>query len=365
MRTFVFGICSVLAISSIAIAEPDQNSFLLGGDISMLSRLEEYGVAFQKDGKAEDLIALMGQYGCNCFRLRLFVEPNGRGGVIQDVPYTIALAKRIKAAGAAFVLDLHYSDTWADPSHQTKPKAWERLSFEELAGQVRRYTAETIGQFKAAGVTPDMVQIGNEIAPGFLWPEGRLAGREPEAEWQRFTTLLKEGIDGLRQADPNNTVKTIIHIECGGDAKKTEWFFGRLEEYGVKYDIIGLSYYPWWHGSLDDLRNNLAQTAARFKKDIFVVEAAYFNRPFEIREGTYKDRLTWEKSAAGQRAFLCDVVRTVRDTPGGRGLGVLWWYPESVPLTRPGGWNDGATALFDPNGAPLPAMECFSENSVR
>jgi arabinogalactan endo-1,4-beta-galactosidase len=230
-----------------------------------------------------------------------------------------------------------------------------------LTGQVKRYTADVIGQFKAAGVMPDMVQIGNEIAPGFLWPEGRLAGKAPEAEWQRFTTLLKAGLDGLRQADPNDTVKTIIHIECGGDAEKTQWFFSGLEKHGVEFDIIGLSYYPWWHGRLDDLRDTLARTAERFRKDIFVVETAYFNRPFEVREGTCKDRLSWEKSAAGQQAFLCDVVRTVRDTPGGHGLGVLWWYPESVPLRRPGGWNDGATALFDPNGAPLPALDCFNE----
>ncbi|HOK96563.1 MAG TPA: glycosyl hydrolase 53 family protein, partial [Anaerohalosphaeraceae bacterium] len=334
-------------------------TFLTGGDISMLSRLEETGVVFKDDGQPKDLIKLMGDYGANCFRLRLFVEPSGRGGVIQDVPYTINLAKRIKAAGAVFLLDFHYSDTWADPSHQSKPKAWENLSFADLTRQVQLYSADVIRQLTQAGVQPDMVQIGNEIAPGFLWPDGKLSGKEPEAEWQRFTTLLKAGIAGVKQADPNETIQIVIHIECGGDAKKTDWFFSHLDQYGVAYDIIGLSYYPWWHGTLADLRTNLTQTAERFKKPVFVVETAYFNQPFDPGRGTFKDNLAWEKSPAGQQAFLCDVVQSVRDVPDGMGMGVLWWYPESVPIRQSGGWNNGATALFDSNGRPLPALSCF------
>jgi arabinogalactan endo-1,4-beta-galactosidase len=334
---------------------------LLGGDISMLSRLEEYGVEFQDMGQAKDLIALMSDYGCNCFRLRLFVQPTGRGGVIQDVPYTVALGKRIKAAGATFLLDLHYSDTWADPSHQDKPGAWASLEFDALAEKVQSYTSDVIGQFVQAGAAPDMVQIGNEIAPGFLWPEGKLAGKEPEAEWRRFTTLLKAGIAGVRQADPNETIRIVIHIESGGDIKKCEWFYAGLEKHGVHYDIIGLSYYPWWHGPIEALRENLDNTSRRFKKPVFVVETAYFNRPFEVNRGTYKDSLQWEKSPAGQKAFLCDVIDAVRQTPAGRGMGVLWWYPESVAIRRPGGWNDGATALFDRDATPLPAMKCFQQ----
>lgn len=351
------GLWMVLAWASAPAAQ--NPTFLTGGDISMLSRLEEYGVVFKDKGQPADLIKLMRDYGCSCFRLRLFVEPTGRGGVIQDVPYTINLAKRIKAAGAVFLLDFHYSDTWADPSHQTKPKAWENLSFAELTRQVHNYSADVIRQLTQAGVQPDMVQIGNEIAPGFLWPDGKLSGREPDAEWQRFAALLKAGISGVKESDPNETIQIVIHIECGGDAKKTDWFFSHLDQYGVNYDIIGLSYYPWWHGTLTDLRNNLTQTAARFGKPVFVVETAYFNQPFDLREGTFRDSLIWEKSAAGQRAFLCDVVQAVRDVPGGMGLGVLWWYPESVPIRQSGGWNNGATALFDSKGAPLPALSCF------
>lgn len=358
MRTVLAMLCGLMFTGAVEATER-QSGLLLGGDISMVSRLEKYGVEFRDNGQAKELIALMGEYGCNCFRLRLFVEPTGRGGVIQDVPYTIALGRRIKAAGATFLLDLHYSDTWADPSHQDKPKAWADLEFEALAATVQGYTADVIGQFVQAGAAPEMVQIGNEIAPGFLWPEGKLAGREPDAERQRFTTLLKAGIAGVRQADPNEAIKIVIHIESGGDAKKCEWFYGNLEQYGVDYDIIGLSYYPWWHGTLEMLRDNLARTSQRFGKPVFVVETAYFNRPFEVDRGTYKDSLQWEKSRAGQKAFLCDVIEAVRQTPESRGMGVLWWYPESVSIRRPGGWNDGATALFDKDGTPLEAMQCF------
>ena len=303
----------VLFIMTLNISAAEK--LLLGGDISMLGRLDEQGVTFQKDGKPADLIELMQQYGCNCFRLRLFVEPNGRGGVIQDVPYTIALGKRIKAAGATFSLDFHYSDTWADPGKQFKPKSWENLSFEELTQKVQSYTAEVIRQFQTAGAMPDMVQVGNEITPGFLWPDGKLDGKEPEAEWQRFTTLLKAGIAGVKTADPNDTIQIVIHIDQGADVKKTEWFFSNLEKYGVEYDIIGLSFYPWWHGTLEDLKNNLAKSSERFGKPVFVVETAYFNRPFDVSEGTHKDSLRLGKSPEGQKAFLCDVVEAVRQTP--------------------------------------------------
>lgn len=371
----------ILILAAMIQAQAPKQSLLLGGDISMLGRLDEQGVTFQKDGKPTDLIALMQDYGCNCFRVRLFVEPNGRGGVIQDVPYVIALGKRIKEAGDVFLLDLHYSDTWADPGKQFKPKAWENLIFDELTQKVQSYTADVIKQFTDAGAKPDMVQVGNEITPGFLWPDGKLEGKDPDAEWQRFTTLLKAGIAGVKQADiinsppakgqsggagrgyparqMTNAIKIVIHIDQGGDVKKTDWFFSNLEKHGVQYDIIGLSFYPWWHGTLDDLKDNLAKTSKQFKKPIFVVETAYFYKPFDLREGRYKDKLAWDKSPEGQKQFLCDLVQAVRQTPNGLGMGVLWWYPESIPAAGRGGWNGGATALFDPNAAPLPALNCF------
>jgi arabinogalactan endo-1,4-beta-galactosidase len=364
MRQSKLILCCVLVsiLSGLLFAAQTPPRFLTGGDISMMTKMEEAGVVFKDNGKAKDLIAVMMDNGCTCFRLRLFVNPNGRGGVIQDVPYTIALAKRIKAANAVFMLDFHYSDTWADPGKQFKPKAWETLSFDELTKKVETYTAEVILEFKKQNALPDMVQVGNEINPGFLWPEGKLTGKDPN-EWTRFSTLLKAGIRGVRNSiSPQDKTRIIIHIACGGDFGKTDWFLSNLEKYGVSYDVIGQSFYPWWHGTMKDLQENLSQTAKKFNKDIFVVETAYPYKNVENFESRadHLDAMIWEKTPEGQKAFLDELIKTVRNTPDNHGLGVLWWYPESVPTRRPGGWNGGINALFDSEGNALPAMKSFA-----
>ncbi len=332
--------------------------FLTGGDISMMLQLEKAGAVYKDRQGQKELIALMTDAGCNCYRVRLFVNPTGRGGVIQDVPYVIAMAKRIKAADGIFILDFHYSDTWADPSRQTKPAAWKDLPFEELVKTVETYTQDVIAAFKAQNVPPDIVQIGNEIQPGFLWPDGKLDGSEES--WRRFTELLKAAIRGLRSAStPQDDIQIMIHIACGGDFDKTERFFSNLEKYGVAYDLIGQSYYPWWHGTMAELENTLTRTAKKFNKDIVVVETAYPNRnvePFEDRADR-KDAMIWDTSPEGQSAFLKALIETVRKTPDNRGRGVLWWYPESIPTRQPGGWYNGAMALFDAQGNALPAMK--------
>jgi len=340
------------------------SAFLVGGDISMLLHQEQAGVVFQDpQGQPKELIALMTEAGCNCFRVRLFVDPTGRGGVIQDVPYAIAMARRIKAAGGTFLLNFHYSDTWADPAHQTKPAAWKDLPFDELVKTVQSYTAQVITAFRAEDLLPEIVQIGNEIHPGFLWPDGRLGGPDSQEAWRKFTELLKAGIRGLHSAiGPDDHVSVMIHIACGGDFGKTDWFFSQLEHYQVPYDLIGQSYYPWWHGTIQELQDNLARTARKFNKDIIVVETAYPNRPverFEMRADR-KEAMVWPWSPAGQSAFLTELIKTVRQAPNRRGRGVLWWYPESVSTHRPGGWYNGAMALFDAEGRVLPAMQAFS-----
>ncbi|MHC4168158.1 MAG: glycosyl hydrolase 53 family protein, partial [Planctomycetota bacterium] len=324
--------------------------------------IEQAGGVFRDAGKPGDAIEIMSGYGCNCFRLRLFVNPTGKNVVVNDLAYTIALAKRIKATGAKLLLNFHYSDTWADPGHQSKPKAWEELDFESLEGKVYEYTRDCIGEFKNAGVLPDMVQPGNEIAPGMLWPDGKLYGAgDPEKQWDKFARLLKAGVRGVEDASGGEDIRIVLHIHSGGDWSKTKWFFDNIEKHEVPYDVIGLSYYPWWHGSLDDLRENLRGTAATFGKDVFVVETAYPNRDVRISraaKGADKN-MRWPMTQAGQKAFLTELIATVRETPDGRGIGVLWWYPESIPVKGLRIWNGGAMAMFDGAGNSLPALSAF------
>ncbi len=344
-------VCAIPFMTATTLAE---DALLVGGDISALTVIEQAGGVFRSEGTPGDAIRIMADHGANCFRLRLFVEPTGKNGVVQDLPYTVALAKRIKQAGAKWLLDFHYSDTWADPAHQTKPKTWENLDVAGLEEAVYRHTRNSLTELKRQDVLPEYVQIGNEIMPGILWPEGKLYGiGEPDEQWENFSRFLKAGARAVREVAPESRI--VIHVHSGGDWPKTKWFFKRIEEHAVPYDIIGLSYYPWWHGTLDDLRENLNQCVATFKKDVFVVETAYPYRPLKRSEG--EKNMLWAQTPDGQKQFMQELITTVRKTPDNRGLGVLWWYPESIPVDGVRIWHGGATAMFDDEGNALPVWE--------
>lgn len=339
-----FAIAAVLAASPSAGAD-----LLLGGDVSMLPRLEAAGAVYRERGRPADALHILGDRGANAFRVRLFVDPaKHEDGAIQDLSYALDLARRIGAAGATLVLDPHYSDTWADPGRQTKPAAWSALDFAGLEARVESWTAETVAAFAAAGCAPDYVQIGNEITAGFLWPEGRLGPRDEG--WDRLAALLKAGVSGVRRAHPG--ARIVLHVDAGGDAERTAWFFRHVEAHGIPFDVIGISYYPWWHGEPAALEENLRKTAAEFGRDILLVETAY---PWRADDAS--GTMPWPPTPDGQRAFLEDVIRIVRGSP--HGLGVLWWGPETIPAPGVTVWKGGAAALFDAEGCPLPALEAF------
>lgn len=326
--------------------------FLVGGDISSLIRLEQLGVVYRDNGAPDDLIRIFSRYGANCFRLRMFVEPEGKDFVVNDLIYTVELARRIKAVGAKLVLDFHYSDTWADPGKQIKPKAWKDLPFLALVQQVYDYTRECLDTMARYGVLPEFVQPGNEIINGFLWDDGRLDGTE--IQWKKFVKLLSAAIQAIRDVSPQ--IGIIIHIDRSGDWQATRWFFENLEQHCVNYDIIGLSYYPFWHGPMEALRETLYRTAEHFCKPIFIVETGVPHRP------TWLPRpIEWEFTPQGQKAFLTELIRAVKNNSNGLGMGVLWWFPEAVPIRKLGIWCDGAVGLFDEHGNALPALEAFRD----
>jgi arabinogalactan endo-1,4-beta-galactosidase len=356
----------------------EPSPFLLGADISTLSQVERQGGVFRDDNKPQDALAIFTDRHWNCFRLRLFVHPNGRGGVINSLDYTRALAKRIKATGATFILDIHYSDTWADPQHQDKPVAWKNLPFDAIEQEVQDYTQAVVSDLKAAGALPDIVQVGNEITGGTLWPDAQVAVplstvkvfdatvkpiKPPEPyddvkQWDNLTRIIKAGARGVRLATaPSDHVRIMIHIDCGGDWPLTKWYFDHLQAQKVDYDMIGQSYYPYWHGTLDNVRDNLQQTAERYGRDIVIVETAYPWKSAARWEG--RKNMHWPVSAEGQRQFLVDLIQTVKETPGNHGIGVVYWHPESVPTTRPSRavWNGGDMSLFGQDGNALPAMD--------
>jgi arabinogalactan endo-1,4-beta-galactosidase len=333
-----------------------------GADISALARIEQGGSVFRDSGHAGDAIAILKAHGANTFRLRIFVNPNDSDVQVNDLPYTLALASRVKAAGGKLLLDFHYSDTWADPGHQTTPAAWAALGYDSLAAQLERYTAGVVAQLKHAGALPDIVQVGNEIDAGILWPTGQLTGTSDSlTQWTQFAGLLKAAIQGVRDSlGLGDSVRIMLHYSLGGNQGGTQWFFDHVQARGVPFDLIGLSYYPFWHGTIASLEQNLNAAAARYGKPVVVVETSY---PWRAGgwEGSVTDpgAMTWPATRTGQAQFLSDLGHAVAAVPGSQGAGVFWWYPEAIPTNGLFIFDGGSLALFDSTGNALPAVTIF------
>jgi arabinogalactan endo-1,4-beta-galactosidase len=329
-------------------------AFIAGGDVGLLTLMEQQGIVYKVDGKPVDLLHAIKSAGMNCARLRLWVNPIHKGVVVNDLPYTIAIAKRVKKAGLLFLLDIHYSDTWADPHQQTKPAAWANLPFDQLTTTVHDYTKDVITSMREAGAMPDIVQVGNEITGGMLWPDGKNWG--DGHDFKNLGELLKSGIQGVKDGAGTSAPPLImIHIDRGGDWKGTQWFFDGIKAEGVDFDIIGESYYPIFHGPMVGLTETLTNARARYHKPVIVVETAYPNRP----DGKpLTPAMAWPETVDGQRQFMDALIATARQT-GARGI--VYWEPEWLPTKGYGGAWD-TTALFDDTGNALPAFDAFKRN---
>ncbi len=316
--------------------------YAIGADLSFMKQAEDNGFKFKENGEAKPCLQIFKDHGYNWVRLRLFHTPTR---LPNNLEYTIALAKEAKKQGFKFLLDYHYSDTWADPGKQFIPKVWEEMSHEKLVQAVYEYTKETIIAFRDSGAFPDMVQVGNEIINGMLWPDGKI----PE-NWDNFAELVQAGVNGVYAGCGNRPHPQImIHIDKGGNINATKYFFDKLNSYGVQYDVIGQSYYPWWHGSLLDLKACLNYTANEYKKDVIVVEAAYNWRPAE-----YINKLApFEESPDGQKQFWEEVNQIVLNVPNNRGIGVFWWEPAVA--------RGGSRSFFDNDGNVLPVITVFDK----
>jgi hypothetical protein len=299
---------------------------MIGADISFLPQIEAEGKKFTENGKEIDAIALLKEHGFNYIRLRIFVDPGAEKGYSPGkdfcgLSHTLAMAKRVKAAGMKLLLDFHYSDYWADPQQQYKPHAWAALSILVLKDSVRNYTTRVLLALKQQGTLPDMVQVGNEINHGLLWPDGHIGNPDGLAE------LLKAGVDGVHSADPK--IPVMMHLALGGQNEEATFWLDNMIGRGVQFDVIGLSYYPRWHGTLDDLKANLNDLAKRYNKPVLVAEYSDFKKEvhdisFGVENNMGRGACIWEPLNPWSRLFTrsgeATALFAVYDSLGGKFL---------------------------------------------
>lgn len=359
-----------------------------GMDISTIKEVEALGGKFYDHGVEKDVFEILKSYGTNAVRIRLWNDPYAEDGTpygagTNDRQTAIELAGRAKAHGMEVLLDIHYSDFWADPGKQRVPKAWRGMDADELTEAVYAFTRETLLAMKEAGVLPELVQVGNELSNGTLWPLGKL----PEyGNYDNLARFIRAGIRGVRSVDAKMPV--MIHLDNGGNnALYRDWFDHYLERGEDDFQIIGLSYYPFWHGTLADLQNNMNDLACRYGKELVVAEVSmgftmedygqYEKLSPENRKGyatkpELAAKVPFPMTKEGQGDFLKALFDVIDQVPDGKGRGFFYWEPAWIPVPGSGWANEAALryieekgpggnewanqALFDYEGNALPAL---------
>ncbi|GAA3463102.1 arabinogalactan endo-1,4-beta-galactosidase [Saccharothrix longispora] len=333
-----------------------------GGDTSTLPKSEANGGVYRTaSGQAQDALQVLGTNGMNLVRLKVWVNP---ADGYNDKARVLAMAKRVKDRGMQLMIDFHYSDAWADPGRQRKPAAWAGYSFAQLTKAVHDHTYDVLNALKAQGTTADYTQVGNEINPGMLLPDGS------SDNWANLSALLKSGVAAVRAV--SSSTKVMLHLANGADQGTVRWWFDNAVSRGVPFDVVGLSYYGYWHGTLGALQRTLFDVSARYGKDVMVVETAY---PFTMADADSEPNAFSDSSkllpgypatSEGQLAHFRDVISVVQAVP--RALGVVYWEPTWYAVPGNGwdpydpdsgdGWDN--QALFDWSGRALPAITAFN-----
>ena len=328
----------MIIVHNNAVSQQQNNEFVKGADIGWLPQMEATGYQFYNDnGVKEDCIGILKDHGINTVRLRTWVNPSNdpvSGHCSKDE--TVALAVRAQKAGMRIMINFHYSDSWADPGKQRKPKAWEGHSFQQLLQDVYDYTFDVMSALKQNAIRPEWVQVGNETPGGMIYPEGSTA------HWDSLAQLINKGYDAIKAVSA--TTKVILHLDQGNNNQRFRKWFDSATAHKVRYDVIGLSYYPYWlegHPdytlSINDLGNNLQDMATRYNKEVMVVEVGGEDT---LVQNTYD--------------MLVAVQQKVKAVAGNKGLGVIYWEPEGA-----GSWSKYGLSAWDSDGKPTHALDAF------
>ena len=321
-----------------------------GADVSSLQRAQDLGqLYYNASGVQGHPLDILQSVGVNYIRLRVWVNPiSGYNNMSQ----VVAFAPQVKSRGMKLLIDLHYSDTWADPGKQFKPAAWNGHNLNQLKTDVYNHTFSVCNALKNAGATPDMIQVGNEITPGLLWEEGRISNNN----FTNAAALVKEGYNAVKACD--SSILVMLHTDRGGDNAGARWWYDGMQAQGVNWDVTGLSYYCYWHGTIAAMQSNVADIKARYNKPVIIVETSY---TFSTGDGDSEANVItaatpcsgYPASPMGQANFF-DAVKTAIKNAGGEG--VFWWEPTWVGTTGNGldpadingtgsGWDN--QAVFD------------------
>ncbi len=361
-----------------------------GMDISNVWEIEKYGGEYLDHGKTEDVLKILKGYGINLFRVRLWNDPYDEEGISygagsNDLNTCIALFTRAKKLGVDTYLDFHYSDCWADPGKQRVPKAWRNKNREELVNAVYDYTKEVLTALKEKDLLPGIISVGNEITNGLLWPIGKTP------DFASIALLISAGITACREVAPDS--KVMIHLDNGGNTEMyRNWFTSYFEQGGKDFDLFGLSYYPFWHGSLSDLKRTMDYLEDTYHKDMIVVETSYVfsMEEYYAYEGLSKEttkgmalkphlveNLPFEISPKGQCDFIKALSEVISGVKNNRGLGFVYWGGDMIPRKGsswgtekaieymeekgPGGNEWANQAVFDYTGEALPVLDTIKE----
>ncbi len=334
---FVSAVILIMACSTSRLAKND-SVFVKGADISWLPQMEATGYTFYNNaGEKEDCFKILKDHGINAIRLRTWVNPSqNKASGHNSKDETVTMAVRAQKWGMRVMIDFHYSDSWADPGKQKKPAAWEGHDFAQLQHDVYSYTKEVMNALKNAGVQPAWVQVGNETASGMIYPEGSTD------HWNQLAKLINNGYAAIKEVSPQS--KVVLHVDQGNNNQRFRKWFDSATANGAKYDVIGLSYYPYWlkgnpdyTESIDDLGNNLNDMVARYGKEVMVVEVG--------GEDT-KPQNTYD--------MLVAVQKKVKAVPGNKGLGVMYWEPEGAKS-----WSGYSLSAWGSDGKPTKALDAF------
>ncbi|WP_082474955.1 glycoside hydrolase family 53 protein [Frigoribacterium sp. Leaf263] len=366
------------SIDDVAFAPGRVTRDIRGADLSGLPRNEDRGAVYlDASGRPTDAVEQIADAGANLARLKVWVDPTDGYNDQDDV---VAMAKRIEASGMGLLVDFHYSDRWTDPGAQTMPKAWAGLSAPEVATRIHDHTRSVLDALAAEGIVADAVQVGNEINPGMVWPLGQTWDVDPSdgvsgAQWDNLAMFLSAGSAAVREVSPETDV--ILHLtNINNGIDGLTWWFDQATARGVDFDVIGLSYYSYWHGSLSDLQQAVTVLTDRYDRDALVVETSY---PWTLADDPDH---TWENvvasasmltagypaTPAGQAANFRAVQDVVASAPGGRGTGVVAWEPAWTAVDGAGWDPDDPTsgnawenqAMWDFDGRPLPALDEYA-----